>query len=42
MSWPATRFMFTEPMGHWRRVCHALPDQLCCAHELAGMSWRQQ
>ena len=31
-----TRFMFSDPDGCFRRLCHVLPARLCCALDLPG------
>lgn len=31
-----TRFMFSDPDGRFRRLCHVLPARFCCALDLPG------
>lgn len=31
-----TRFMFSDPDGRFRRLCHVLPARFCCSLDLPG------
>lgn len=36
MSSTQARFIFSDPDGRFRRLCHVLPARFCCALDLTG------